>query len=486
MGLLARIKMENDKTLYNECIRVFETWIKTLGTITDHTIHTERNGDVEFTKKNIIVDDCEINDYTLLFVQEKGFLTVNVVFIKGENTIIDCDFYGESTKFEITPFTFDIRTPGFVEQLFYLNDKWKLDDFPIYETMNANTRADAVSLLNKIQEQKRNLPIIVISDTNSRYKNMRAYLGKSTRFIGIIAFINNIEAEDEFNKIMGYDLGCFNESVRMYKPTFGLNDSKFRHALWTKNRVEAIGEIEVGNKLRRVLQKNSVENIQFPNDYSVIQKKHIDGISKEITELDQDRDYYHKLYDMQVQINDEMRDQIARLEKEISRLASLVMGLKDKYDYRADDDRISQEDIETVNDAYEYSKQEYSKYLFWGGSIGDGISKLNPEAGPPNKVVLHLSKLYELSIEIFERGYEGNPKGWLNSRGVKCSGEDQTDRDTKEEVKKRTFKDNLSESYFDSHTKVNDGTTHDKCVRIYFKINKEKKLILIGWIGPHP
>lgn len=39
---------------------------------------------------------------------------------------------------------------------------------------------------------------------------------------------------------------------------------------------------------------------------------------------------------------------------------------------------------------------------------------------------------------------------------------------------------------FETHTKPNTHTSRDLCVRIYYRYDRDKNMVAIGWIGRHP
>jgi hypothetical protein len=79
----------------------------------------------------------------------------------------------------------------------------------------------------------------------------------------------------------------------------------------------------------------------------------------------------------------------------------------------------------------------------------------------------------------------GDVQSWLRSHGVNVSSEDSQAENGKGFRDARTWDDGVSSSYFTLHTRPNNNTGFNRCLRIYFKIN-EDGIVSIGWIGPKP
>lgn len=488
MGLLARYRIENKNDISQQCINATDEWITSLGKRDDKVIHSERNGDIEYIRNEQKVNDSYLVSYNLKHHLPKGIFEIDASILRQNNqTIINYDFVGVSNTLEITPFTFDVRPPKIFEQYFYLNDNWIIGESRLIDTIQVNTTSEAENIISLINDQNRSYPLIVVSDPIKKYKELRKYLGNRIRFLGVVAFLNSEESEYLFNQVMGYEHGCFNNAIRIYKPKYQIDDSKYRHPLWTSQRIDAVGELQIENKIRRILQKYSLDITSYPVEVTQMKEKSIAELREKLSILLKDKNEYHELFDIQTQINTELEQEIQTLKKEINRLEAMVGGLRRKLEnYTQEEEKISIEQIETVDDAFDYCKQEFSKLIFFGESISEGIKKLKPEAGPPEKIIRSVKALYELAIQIFVNNESTNPKAYLLSQNVKCSGEDEKDRNTKESQQKRSFKDINGFSIFEDHIKVSDGTSPDRCVRIYYRIDTNKKKIIIGWIGPHP
>ena len=104
---------------------------------------------------------------------------------------------------------------------------------------------------------------------------------------------------------------------------------------------------------------------------------------------------------------------------------------------------------------------------------------------PPDKVYDYLKTLAELS-RAMKAGLGKDILSWLRERGVKASGESETILINTTEMRKRRWHDGTARREFDMHLKPADGTSPDRCVRIYFDWSEVSNSIVVGYVGRHP
>jgi len=140
----------------------------------------------------------------------------------------------------------------------------------------------------------------------------------------------------------------------------------------------------------------------------------------------------------------------------------------------------------TVNEAALFAARLYSQYLHIGGDVPGGISRLDPGAGPPTKILHQLSLLHDYAELINTTSDPGDVQRWLRERGVDVSSESPADERNSYFRNARTWDDGAGNSYFSLHSRPSNHTSFNRCVRIYFKIDRKNKKALVGWIGPKP
>ena len=119
--------------------------------------------------------------------------------------------------------------------------------------------------------------------------------------------------------------------------------------------------------------------------------------------------------------------------------------------------------------------------------MNEGLRTVAPDAGPPDKVLRYLSALSDLT-EARRKGALGTTAiKWLESRGVMATGESETIRNSPREQQARTWEDGSgAKRAFDLHLKPSEATAQDRCVRVYFDYDEQRRKTIIGWVGKHP
>jgi hypothetical protein len=75
---------------------------------------------------------------------------------------------------------------------------------------------------------------------------------------------------------------------------------------------------------------------------------------------------------------------------------------------------------------------------------------------------------------------------WFAGNGISASYESETVVNNKAERQRRTWNDGKGKRMFSAHLKPNDGTSPDRCIRIYFEYDEDEGKVIIGWVGRHP
>jgi len=173
-------------------------------------------------------------------------------------------------------------------------------------------------------------------------------------------------------------------------------------------------------------------------------------------------------------------------DAEIEELRAKIRGLQ----YQLQSKREGNEEVEpdtetppsTIEDAVLSAMEELENDLVFGGAVTDGIGTLAQDAGPPDKILRYLRVLAELT-----RARRAGPLGmtaikWLEERGVVASAESETVKN----AGGRIWDDgDGARRVFDLHLKPSDATAPDRCVRIYFEYDENRRKTVVGWVGRH-
>lgn len=141
----------------------------------------------------------------------------------------------------------------------------------------------------------------------------------------------------------------------------------------------------------------------------------------------------------------------------------------------------------TVVEAIRLAKQRHDGVLVFGAAVDESVRLVAPDAGPPEKIVAYLNALAELTKRRRNGPLGSTAVKWLTSKGVVASGESETILNSPKEQLLRTWDDGSgARRRFNLHLKPSEGTSPDRCVRIYFDYDENRGTTIIGWIGRHP
>lgn len=183
--------------------------------------------------------------------------------------------------------------------------------------------------------------------------------------------------------------------------------------------------------------------------------------------------------------NEALREENARLEDQASSL-SLALQFRPALE---EEDEIAPDpegQLDTLASAMVRARVDFEGDLRFGDEVDEGVRGLLSDAGPPDKIYDQLKILAEMT-ELRRKNRLGkNVLDWLKSRGIRASSESETVRNSPSEMTKRTWRVNGRPRQFEMHLKPNDGTSPDRCVRVYFDYDSTAQRTLVGWVGRHP
>ena len=206
-----------------------------------------------------------------------------------------------------------------------------------------------------------------------------------------------------------------------------------------------------------------------------------------------------------LQLSDELTKETIALEAELEDTSNELARVRNEWD----NERLlsssavptpsappiqQQSQPTTVCEAMQRAKQTLSADLIFGADNDSEVSRLKEDAGPPSWVLTHLTKLAELS-QTLRKALDDTGRAsirkpickWLTDQGVIASGEHALTMSNKGEAAARTWDfGNGTKHTFENHTKPNEATSPNQCVRIYFEWCEKRKKIVIGSVGRKP
>jgi len=355
---------------------------------------------------------------------------------------------------------------------------------------------DANELAALLRSQDRSLPVVLISEHHgfTLQPRLSEELAKELAGHALVAQIDT-DASYGLTRELGKEWSCYNGAVRIYWPHLSVEANPFDHPLWTQSRLlygsvttERAAERFLGMCRRRFMVLSSFGIKPSPLIAKIREAYHREILDARRKEAEENKDYasYVKWCE----------DENARLHKRVQGLQDeleiqrenfrLVTSFQHDEEASADLTPVEELQPQTVTEAVERAMTRFKRSVVFGEDVHAGLDGVDPQSGPPDKIFRYLETLGLLSEAKRAGGLGTTIVAWLGEKNVSCSPESETIRSNKKEQKKRTWRDGIGSRCFQFHLKPCEAAPPDRCVRIYFDWDDDRKMIVVGWVGRHP
>jgi hypothetical protein len=397
----------------------------------------------------------------------------------------------------VAPIDVDVRCPRILREL--LESRiWIIGNTPAMTAPLKWFGGEAAERFRElIHHRDRNLPIVAVShyDGQPLSPSLPVDLARDLSGLAVIVEVNEA-ASWAITDELGKEWSCYNGAVRLYWPYRGRQTSAFAHPLWLRQRlIDRIGSAnraaqQIRDQLRRQLLELSTYTFDESQDFLQLradaQRHRFDQLRKEAERSGDHEKFAEQIYE-QYSIADARRTE---LETENAGLRAQVQGLLDEFSQtgKARPEDVPPEPdapVTSVEEAVHRAREAFTEQLIFGDDVEAGVAALSEQAGPPDKIFMYLKTLAELTVAR-QQGLGRDPLTWLKEHGVKASGESETVLCSASDMRRRTWHDGDVRREFQMHLKPVDGSSPDRCVRIYFDYVEEKRKTIVAYVGRHP
>lgn len=473
---------------------VVDGWIESKGELSDSSggfsviFRDGRSAQLELDV--IEVENGALASWQLDEPTNSGAFSTDVqTAIRGTELFVYCELRAGSDESGLAPIRVVAHAPKFVREIHAIDCEWMCGNTAVTKAVQQYRGPSGAEFLRQSMfDSDRGLPIVVISESDGLvlHPGLEDDIHYDLSGLASVCKIDE-EASWELSRLCGVKWSCYNGAIRVYWPRMSLSDSPFRHPLWTADRLLAGADStkHAAQRLRQALRERVFEAATFALQVPEIAR----AIRMEHARAKGDVDYWFKTAER-------YEKDIERLKSDVGKLVSDNENLRTQLEhYKAQNQSNeapaslpdTERPPETVAEAVNRAREGFSDEICFGSDVDRGVAGLSPNAGPPDKVLRFLRTLAEM-VHQQRRGSLGtNLTKWLTDRKCNTTGESETIRNNKAEQKRRTWDDGTgSVRTFDLHMKPSDGTSPDRCVRIYFEYDKDRRVAVVGWVGRKP
>ncbi|WP_431261921.1 hypothetical protein ACQ859_17105 [Roseateles chitinivorans] len=453
----------------------------------------------EYSSTTAAASDVSIEEHTLTEPSNQAIVRTHVFVAATPNQIIIyVEMQAAGGAYQLGPMRVDFYCPHIVKRLVAKFDDWSVGEAPVsLSPIRFSGIEDGRSLESILWHPQRNLPALVLSSYEDGFltDNFARDLASDLVGVALVCTIDS-EAASELVIRRGREWSCFNGAVRLYWPRLGAESKPFQHPLWTRQALlaQATTTDDAATRFKRHMRRQllglSAFAMQEPLVFADTKRRHAAAIAESQRSALRSQDDWEGLAKSYAEENETLkqeRDAAVIENLELSeRVADLLLALQQVAPPLIGVVAATETPPATVRDAVDTARRRFADHLVFGDDVDIGIGTLASDAGPPEKILGYLEQLALMAAERGKGSLGMNTQQWLQGRGVHVTGESRTVRSSTAETGKRTWHDGNSRRFFEQHLKPSDGTSPDRCARIYFDYDETQKKCIVAWVGRHP
>jgi hypothetical protein len=426
-----------------------------------------------------------------------AFQTVLAVAREPGRVAVSCELAAASQT--LMPLWVDVHCPRVIRDILALKDvPWAYHASPLPATAKAfRGSVGGDTFIDLVWNDARAVPVIAISEEYGLVLHPGIVEAMSADLSGlaVVALLDS-GASWRITSRKGKQWSCYGGAIRLYWPSVG-NSTPVDHPLWTAQRLlwEVVDTESAAGRIRsqirrRILGQSAfgiIPSTLFAAVRRAAREEELAAFQKRIEDGDDYQAFADEYYAKMLELTETLETRDQEIETLRAQVASLQLALRWRDGSQETVEPVEETPPATVEEAVLTAMERHSDVLVFGADVDEGIKTVAADAGPPDRILTYLSALADLG-EARRKGPLGTSMLlWLTHRGVSGSGESLTVRNSRQEMKTRTWDDGTGQRReFELHLKPTDGTSPDSCVRIYFDYEETSQRIVVGWVGRHP
>lgn len=427
-----------------------------------------------------------------------SFRTAFAVAQEPGRVSVACELAAGSQS--LMPLWVDVHCPRVIRDLLSLPDvPWSYHGSRLPARARAfRGAAGGDAFIDLVWANERAVPVIAISEEYGLVLHPGVVEAMSADVAGL-AVVAQLDSDASWRVTSrkGKQWSCYGGAIRLYWPAVANGTTPVDHPLWTAQRLlwgvadteSAAGRIR--SQIRRRILGQSAFGVVPSSLFVTIRRA---GREEELAGLHgriQQADDYHAIaeeyYAKILQLSESLESRDHEIETLRAQVANLQLALKWRDSSQEAVEPVEETPPAIIEEAVLAAMERYGELLVFGADVNEGLNSVAPDAGPPDKVLTYLCGLAEMTAARRKGPLGTSMILWLANRGVSGSGESLTIRNSPQEMRVRTWDDGAGgRREFELHLKPAEGTSPDRCVRIYFDYDETSQKTIVGWVGRHP
>jgi hypothetical protein len=391
----------------------------------------------------------------------------------------------------LAPLRHSFNSPALVRTLLKAHEAFDSHErlLPTYAERRA---ADISALVARLEDPARQLPVCVVTRSPSSDHSVdAAALARSVAGLAHVDVLSTHLAAMALTDELGREASVWGGGVRMYWPHFTRGDDPFRHRLWVRSRVEAIRDFPgmlltslgslaaarvpehpVVAKARGRRRPGAAEQDKLPE----WAEEWVQSLETSEAEAGAEADAARAALADALQVNASLEAELAGV-REAFRQVHGTDAEVDLADAAVDLDAIS------LEDAFKLAVAESSSHVAYLPSAASSVEAFDGYKSP--------RRLYEAltaisdAAEAWHQGTLGIGFGqFFADRGYEFSKNNPSAlaKKTKSHYQRQYNGDSV---LMEPHLKVDQSTTPDQCLRVYWYRDDTARRLVIGHVGRH-
>lgn len=392
--------------------------------------------------------------------------------------------------FKLVPPGHEFRAPAIVRTL--LREHSMFDaDVRVEPRFRERRASEVPELVRLLRDPRRRLPVFVVSRSPDAEHTVDA--GELARQVAGLAHVEVLSthlAAMALVDILGRELSVWGGAVRLYWPGFSTDDNPRRHRLWVRARLLRERDF-VGTSLRFLGSLGSVTVPEHPIVAAArLQRRNRavqtgglpDWVVEYIDSLESDA---KDAKDQSAELRRDLEEsQAARadLESQLEDTRRAFKTFNEHQNLEAVEEQLDLDELDVAS-AYKLAHTEAPDYVVYLPEVEESIQEFSSYQSP--------RRLYEALTAVadaasaWRNGGLGSGFGdFFSSRGYEYSSNNPAAnaRKTKRHYQRRV--DGVVVT-MEPHLKVDQSTSPDQCLRVYWYRDESSQKLFVGHVGRH-